>query len=188
MRKVILQELVTVDGYAAGPNGELDFFEAISDYSEVDQDNIEALENVDAILLGAASYRMFVEYWPTADDEIVAKAVNTIPKLVFSSTLERAPWGDWPEAQVVRGEATDEVAALKRAPGKDIIVWGSLSLAQSLLAADLIDEVQLRVCPIPLGAGRRIFTEDTKNVALHLLEAKPYTSGIVSLRYATQRP
>lgn len=65
------------------------------------------------------------------------------------------------------------------------MVWGSLSLAQSLLAADLVDEVQLRVCPIPLGAGRRLFTEATTGVDLHLFEATPYASGIVSLRYAT---
>jgi dihydrofolate reductase len=185
-RKVIVQELVTVDGFAAGPGGELDFFDAVPDYTEVDRDNLAALQQVDTILLGAATYRMFIEYWPTAEGEPVAKAVNTIPKLVFSSTLEAAPWGDWPEAQVVRGPAVDEVAALKERPGGDVMVWGSLSLARSLLAAGLVDEVQLRVCPIPLGAGLRLFTEETAHVGLELLEATPYSSGIVALRYATR--
>lgn len=185
MRKVILQELVTLDGFAAGTDGELDFFESVADYGEVDRDNLRILEDVDTIVLGAATYRMFVEYWPTADDEPVAKAVNTIPKVVFSSTLDRAPWGDWSEARLVRGSATEELASLKEGPGKDIMVWGSLSLAQSLLGAGLIEEVQLRVCPIALGKGTSLFTDETSALQLRLLEAKAYDSGIVSLRYHT---
>jgi dihydrofolate reductase len=183
MRKVIVQELVTLDGFAAGSDNELDFFESVADYSEVDRDNLQALQNVDTILLGAATYRLFVEYWPTAEDELVAKAVNTIHKIVFSSTLDSAPWGSWPEARLVHGNATDEVASLRQGPGKDIMVWGSLSLAQSLLGARLVDEIELRVCPIVLGNGRRLFTDTTTGLQPELLEAKTYKSGIVSLRY-----
>lgn len=186
MRKVIVQELVTVDGFAAGMNGELDFFEAVADYSEVDRDNLHILENVDTIVLGASTYRMFVEYWPTAEDEPAAEPVNTLPKIVFSSTLDRAPWGQWEDAKLVRGDATDEISALKRQPGEDIMVWGSLSLAQSLIRAGLVDEIQLRVCPIVLGKGRRLFADDMDSYGLELLEAKPYQSGIVSLIYRPQ--
>jgi hypothetical protein len=64
-----------------------------SDYSEVDQDNLSILDQVDTILLGSRTYRMFVEYWPTAEDELMADVVNSTPKIVFSSTLDRAPWG-----------------------------------------------------------------------------------------------
>lgn len=92
MRKVILQELVTVDGLAAGPNGELDFFDVVTDYSEVDRDNLQMLEGVDTILLGDRTYRMFVEYWPTAEGEPVAESVNTIPKVVFMSTNTSPAW------------------------------------------------------------------------------------------------
>ncbi|WP_020670811.1 dihydrofolate reductase family protein [Amycolatopsis nigrescens] len=181
MRKVILQEIVSVDGFAAGPQGELGFFDAVDDYSEVDQDNLRILAEVDTIVLGAETYRLFVEYWPTADDEPVAKSVNAIPKLVFSSTMDSAPWGRWPAARVVRGPATDEIAALKRKPGGDIMVWGSISLAQTLLQAGLVDEIQLRVCPVLLGRGRRLF--DDAPAGLELIEAKPYRTGMVSLRY-----
>ncbi|WUI00306.1 dihydrofolate reductase family protein [Spirillospora sp. NBC_00431] len=182
MRRLIVQELVTVDGFVAGPDGELDFFDSVSDYSHVDRDNLQLLEDVDTVLLGAATYRMFVQYWPTAD-ETVATAVNTMPKLVFSSTLEEAPWGDWAPARVVKGDAAAKVADLKRQPGKDILVWGSLSLAGSLARAGLLDELQLRVVPVAIGDGRRLFPDDLGRRDLDLVEASPYPSGIISARY-----
>jgi dihydrofolate reductase len=185
MRRVIVQELVSVDGFAAGPDGGLDFFESVTDYSEVDRENLEILQAVDTILLGAATYRMFVDYWPTAKGEVVADAVNTIPKLVFSSTLEQAPWGSWAAAEVVGGPAADTVSERKRRPGGDLMVWGSLSLAQTLLGAGLVDEIQLRVIPVAIGRGRPLFPQDVGTLGLNLLEAKPYRSGIVSLRYQT---
>ncbi|RZS34819.1 dihydrofolate reductase [Herbihabitans rhizosphaerae] len=183
MRKVVLQELVSVDGFAAESDGELGFFEAIRDYRELDRDNVEFLERFDTVLLGATTYRMFVEYWPsqTAADEPVADRVNTIGKVVFSSTLDSAPWGSWEPARLVRGRAEDEVAALKQVDGGDMIVWGSLSLGRSLLAARLVDEVQLIVAPIVLGSGVRPFPEST--IGLELVEVKQYEAGAASLRY-----
>jgi dihydrofolate reductase len=187
MRKVIVQQLTTVDGFAAGPNDELDFFEAVDDYSEVDRDNIEILQGVDTIVLGARTYRMFVDYWPTAEGEPVAELVNALPKLVFSSTLEAAPWGTWEPAQVVRRDVADEITELKAEAGGDLMVWGSLSLSQSLLRSGLVDEIQLRVCPIALGAGRQLFPNGAEPLGLRLAEAKPYGSGIVSLTYHPAR-
>src|SRR5262245_11961305 len=121
MRRVILQELVSLDGFAAGPDDELDFFETVTDYGEVDADNLEMLKDIDTVLLGAQTYRLFVDYWPTAAGEPVAEAVNTIAKVVFSATLDRAPWGRWDPARVVGADATDEVARLKQQPGADMI-------------------------------------------------------------------
>jgi dihydrofolate reductase len=185
MRRVIVQELVSLDGFAAGPDDELDFLETVTDYSEVDADNLGMLEDVDTILLGARTYRLFVDYWPTAEGEPVAESVNTIPKVVFSATLDRAPWGRWEPARVVRADATAEVAGLKQEPGGDMIVWGSLSVAQSLLRAGLVDVLQLRVLPIVLGQGRPLIPPELGTLRLHLVEAKPYRSGIVSLTYQT---
>ncbi|MFG1941890.1 dihydrofolate reductase family protein [Nonomuraea sp. NPDC048826] len=187
MRKLIIQELVSVDGYVAGPDGELDFFESVTDYGQVDRDNLRILANVDTVLLGAATYRMFVQYWPAAD-ETVAKTVNTLPKIVFSATLDAAPWGGWEAARVVRGDAAEEVAALKRLPGQDLMVWGSLSLARSLIRAGLLDELQLRVIPVAIGTGRKLFPDDLHQLDLELAEARPYDSGIVSLHYRPRRP
>lgn len=186
MRNVIVQELVSVDGMAAGPNGELDFFDTVSDYREPDTDNLALLRTVDTVLLGSVTYRMLASYWPTAEGEIVAERVNTIPKVVFSSTLAEAPWGQYPPARVVAGSAADEVRRLVAQPGGDIIVWGSLTVAQSLLAAGLVNALHLLVIPRVLGVGRRLFTEDVGDLALHA--AKPYSSGIVSLRYELPRP
>jgi dihydrofolate reductase len=185
MRKLIVQELISVDGLAAGPNGELDFFDAVSDYSGPDTDNLAILDAVDTILLGSVSYRMLSEYWPTADGEMVAERVNSIPKVVFSSTLAEAPWGRFGPATVVAGSPTDEVRRLVSQPGGDLILWGSLTLARSLLSAGLVDTLHLLVIPVVIGRGRQLLTEDTG--ALTLLEAKPYPSGIVSLRYAVAK-
>ncbi len=184
MRRVIVQELVTVDGFVAGPDGELDFFDAVEDYSEVNRDNLRILEeDVDLVLLGAATYRMFVEYWPTADHELMGHAVNTVQKTVFSSTLSEAPWGEWAPAEVVNADAVAVVTDLKQQEGKDIMVWGSLSLVRSLIGAGLVDELQLRVCPVALGSGTRLFAGGGEPLGLELAEAKPYQSGIVTLRY-----
>jgi dihydrofolate reductase len=187
MRKVIVQQLVSADGFAADPSGGLDFFGAVSDYAEVDRDNLEQISSVDTILLGANTYRMFVEYWPTAEDEPMSRAVNTVRKLVFSSTLETAPWGGWNPAEVVRGDAADHVADLRRQPGGDIMVWGSISLTRSLFEAGLVDELQLRVIPVLIGAGRTLTPDSGNPRAMRLDEAKAYASGIVSLRYAVAR-
>ncbi|SFP83465.1 Dihydrofolate reductase [Amycolatopsis arida] len=186
MRNLIVQELVTVDGFVAGRDGGLDFFDTVADYGEVDQDNLRLLADVDTVLLGAATYRLFVDYWPTAKDEPVAHVVNTVPKIVFSTGLTHAPWGEWPEARVVHGNPVDEVTALKQQPGKDILVWGSLTLARSLLAARLVDELQLRVCPVAIGTGRTLFPTDG-DLHLELVEATAYRSGILATRYRPRR-
>lgn len=183
MRKVIVQELISADGFVADTSGGLDFFGAVDDYEEVDQDNIAMLESVDTILLGAVTYRMFVSYWPTAERERMSESVNTVRKLVFSSSLDSAPWGRWRSAEVVGGDAAEYVSALRREPGGDIVVWGSISLAQSLLGAGLVDELQLRVVPVVIGAGRTLTSTASGTHKLRLAEAKPYASGIVSLRY-----
>ncbi|MQA81033.1 MAG: reductase [Streptosporangiales bacterium] len=182
-RRVIVQELVTVDGFVAGDDGGLDFFEGASDYAEVDADNIAILREVDTILLGRTTYEMFVEYWPSADGEVVASAVNSIPKIVFSATLDKAPWGAWEPAQVLEGDAVDHVRRLREEPGGTLMVWGSITLARALLAAGLVDELQLRVVPITLGGGMSLLGADVGRHDLTLVEAKPYRSGIASLRY-----
>jgi dihydrofolate reductase len=129
MRKVVVQQFVTLDGYAAGPNGELDFVTetgAAADPTSgpfVD-DQLAFIESLDAILLGAVTYRMFAGYWPeqTTETQAIADALNATPKIVFSSTLESAPWGSWEPARLVSGSAAEEVRWLKAEPGNE---WSS---------------------------------------------------------------
>jgi dihydrofolate reductase len=187
-RSVIVQELVSVDGFVAGPSGELEFFEAVSDYSAVDQDNLSILDQVDTILLGSKTYRMFVEYWPTAEDELMADVVNSTPKIVFSSTLDRAPWGRFEPARVLKGSAVDHLQRLRREPGQGLMVWGSISLAQSLLKAGLVDEMQLRVIPTMVGHGRTLLAEDTGGVARPSLASDEHSQGAHSQELALPVP
>ena len=188
-RRVVVQELTSLDGFVAGRSGELDFFDAVPDYGEVDRYNLRLLADTDLALLGRKTYQMFSDYWPTeqAQGEVVAETVNAIPKLVFSSTLDSAPWGDREPAQLWSGDAVERVQQLRQEPGGDLIVWGSVTLARSLLAAELVDEIQLHVVPILLGQGSRLLDEDTGMHALTLLESKGYDSGVVTLRYRVGR-
>lgn len=190
MRKVILQEWVTIDGFAAGPQGEIDFFADPELNKGSDEDLFSFMDTIDTILLGAATYRMFVEYWPTAtvDTEVIADRLNATPKLVFSKTLQRAPWGKWEDAVVVQNDAADEVRKLKQQPGKNMVLWGSISLAQSLIRANLIDEYQLRVCPSVLGSGKALFPDGPAGLELTYLETKTYDTGLVFLRYEPANP
>ncbi|TQC44131.1 reductase [Rhodococcus sp. WS4] len=188
-RRVVVQELTSLDGFVAGPSGELDFFEAVPDYGEVDRRNLRLLAGTDLALLGRNTYQMFSDYWPTdeAQGEVVAEAVNAIPKLVFSSTLDSAPWGKWEPAQLWAGDAAERVQRLRREPGGDMIVWGSITLARALLAAELVDEIQLHVVPVLLGQGRRLLDEDTGMHSLTLLESTGHDCGVVTLRYGVGR-
>ncbi|MDX6252997.1 MAG: hypothetical protein QOF10_6357 [Kribbellaceae bacterium] len=180
MRRLIFQEYVTLDGYAAGPDDELDFFDTVAD--QADDDNLDFLERVDTMVLGARTYRLFVDYWPTATDDVIAPRLNQLRKVVASTTLDAAPWGDWEPGEVIT-DAVEAVAELKREDGKEIVLWGSIALFQTLLAVGLVDEIQLRVCPLLLGAGRPVFPSGAAPIGLELIEAKPWATGGVLLRY-----
>jgi dihydrofolate reductase len=186
MRKLILEEWMSLDGHVADKNGQLDFFTQLSSeqnkYSDTDQ--LKLLENVDTIILGRKTYELFVEFWPTAntEQEIIADKLNSIPKIVFSNTLTNAPWGHWPAATVQHGEAVDAVRKLKQQQGKNIILWGSISLAQSLMKANLIDECHIQLCPVLTGGGRKLFP-DLDATKLKLQEQRLYPTGTVYLNY-----
>jgi dihydrofolate reductase len=186
MRNLILQEFVSVDGMAAGRDGSTDFIPASSRGDQSLERRQESfLDSIDTILLGRKTYEMFVEYWPkvtSGANRPLADKLNAIPKIVFSTTLDRAPWGDWQEATVTKGDAVREIERLKRQPGKDMVIWGSLSLAQSIMSEDLIDEYELIVCPVVLVEGRRLFED---NVApAEMLSTRSFDRGTVLLSYA----
>jgi dihydrofolate reductase len=128
---------------------------------------------------------MFAEYWPTVTMETdkAADMLNTTPKIVFSKTLDRAPWGKWAEASVVGTDAVEALAKLKAQSGKDMVMWGSITLARSLMQAGLIDQYQLVVCPLVLGRGTPLFGDNAPEIELKLLEAKRFARGAVMLKY-----
>jgi dihydrofolate reductase len=187
MRRVILQDFVSADGLAAGPNDSVDFIPASlkGDQSFGDR-QLKFIDSIDTMLLGRVTYEMFSGYWPnvtSGDDKPFADKLNALDKVVFSSTLARAPWGKWADARVVKTDASKEVDRLKRASGKDMVLWGSLSIAQSLTSDGLIDEYQLIVLPVVLGRGRPLFA-DRESLGLKLLDTRSFDRGAVLLAYA----
>ena len=189
MRRLILEEWLSLDGFAVDREGKLDFFPQSETDRYSDRDQLAFLESVDTILLGRKTYELFVDYWPTAttDVEIVADRLNELPKLVFSNTLREAPWGKWPPARVVRGDAAAEIERLRAQSGKHMVLWGSISLAQQLIAADLIDEYHLQICPTMVGGGRPLFPSREGYARLNRANVRTYDTGVVFLHYEPQR-
>lgn len=185
MRRLIVQEFVSVDGFAAGPGGDIGFIPEATDGDDgVAENQMRFIDTVDTIMLGRVTYEMFAGYWPTAtgDDKPFADKINAMAKLVFSRTLDRAPWGSFDDALISTNEPAPEVRRMKEQDGKDLVVWGSLSLAQSLADAGVVDEYQLWVLPTVLGGGAPLFSR-AKPGALRLREAKTTQKGAVLLRY-----
>jgi len=186
---LIVEQIVSADGFAAEPDGGMRFVEATTPDGDIsDEGQLTMLEGVDAILLGRRTYEMFAAYWPTADPAVerVAEPIARLPKLVLSATLERAPWGDG-EIEVVRPDPTaaDAVRALKGRFGS-IIVWGSLSLADALLDAGLVDRLRLRTTPALIGDGLR-FTPSSLGLRLLRLESSvAHPAGHVVTEYAIE--
>lgn len=145
---------------------------------------MQEMERFDSILLGANTYKMFVDFWPQVDSnqEIVADKLNSIPKFVFSKTLSEAPWGKWPAATLISDDAVTAIRKMKEQSGRDMVLWGSISLAQDLMKTDLIDEYQLRIVPVFLGGGSLLFTERNQ-LDLSLIQSKTYSSGLLLVHY-----
>src|SRR6476620_7651534 len=130
MRKVIVSNLVSLDGYFEGPNKELDWFvveEGFFDYVR------EMFTTVDTILFGRVTYQMMESYWPnsTDNDPIITTRMNTLPKIVFSKTLEKVEWGKWNNARLIKENIAEEVKKMKQEQGKDMVIFGSSQLISS---------------------------------------------------------
>jgi dihydrofolate reductase len=186
MRKVIVQEFMTIDGFAAGKNDELDFMPAsFSTDSEnnIENNQLQLIDTIDTMILGRTTYKMFEDYWPNSD-EAIAPGLNALKKYVVSESLEQAPWGNLEPVSILKKDVVNEIKKLKTQAGKDIIIWGSLSLVQSLFNKNVIDEYQFIICPAVLSNGRKLFIDDSTMLKLHLLETKTFDDGYVLLRYS----
>jgi dihydrofolate reductase len=184
VRKLIVQQWVTVDNIAAEEDGGLSFVSG-EPFSETTDKAFEArvmglIDAVDTLMLGANTYAQSKDYWPNADEQgEYGEKLNNLTKFVASSKLDEAPWGDFPAATVTR-DPVATIGELKEQSGKDIWLWGSLKLMRSLLDAGVVDEVTLLVCPASRGKGTRVF-EDSKD--LELVEAASFENGVALLRY-----
>ncbi|MFY9916620.1 MAG: dihydrofolate reductase family protein [Nocardioidaceae bacterium] len=178
MRKVVLLTLLTVDGVAEAP----ELF--VSDFDEVMEEHLaRVISSQDTVVLGRRMHDEWAKYWPTSDDEPFASFINSVPKYVATSTPLTA---DWTNVSVIDGDPVDFVRALKAEPGGDIGVHGSIALSQSLLAAGVIDELELVVTPSLTGRGRRLFVgEEAQH--LHLVRSTQSPTGSVVLSYRVPR-
>jgi len=187
MGELIVQEFVTADGFAADANNKFMVYEKLEGGTpEFNRSQLEWLESVDAMVLGASTYRMFVDYWPTpaAAGETVAPALNGLRRFVFSRQLEKAPWGDLPEATVESGDVVEAIRRIKNETEGTVVLWGSLTLSEAFFAAGEVDGVRLVVMPMAIGAGRGVFPAGQKPTLLRLLSATTYDTGLVELVYA----
>ena len=176
---------MTVDGYVAGPNGELDWMTFTWDDKGRDLVN-ELTDTSDTILLGRKMTDEFVNYWTSVLDNpespyyAFARKMVNIPKVVFSKTVKKSIWAN---TTVANGDLVEEVEKLKKQAGKDIIVYGGASFVSSLIKNNLIDDYHLFINPVALGKGMTIFGDLEEKLNLEFVDAKGFSNGKVVLHY-----
>lgn len=181
MRKLIMWNVVTVDGYFEGEKAwDLEFHEYAWG-KELEEFIDTQLATVDMLVYGEKTYLGMFEYWSKQKGK-TAEKLNAVPKIVCSRTLEKA---DWDNTVIVK-DAVAEISDLKKAGDGNIFVFGSGELSTSLMKASLFDEYRLCISPVLLGKGRLLFQAGIPMQELKLLEARPLQTGAVILRYAPE--
>jgi dihydrofolate reductase len=186
LRKLKLQVQISVDGYIAGPNGEMDWMVWNWDDDKLKKYVFELTEPVATIILGRKMTDGFVSYWSEImtkpDDpfyEFAKKMIET-PKVVFTKTLKKSQWAN---TAIATGDLTDEITKLKSENGGDIIVYGGASFDSSLIKAGLIDEFHLFINPAAIGSGMAIFKGINEIQKFTMVKSTPFDCGIVELHY-----
>lgn len=174
MRRVVLQMGVSLDGIVAGgPEGRGD--PGALEHHDVRAWKVESLRHMGTHIMGRVTYEGMAAHWPSSTDEY-APFMNNLPKVVFSQTLSTATWEN---TRIARGDLADEVAGLKREPGKDIMAHGGARFVQALSKLGLIDEYRLVIHPVALGSGLPLFKDLSAPLHLKLMEAKTFPTGTV---------
>jgi dihydrofolate reductase len=188
MRNVILFAHISLDGFAAGPNGELDWIpydEELEKYAE------KLVKETGTALYGRVTYEMMT-YWRTVPSNPDATKhelehahwIEEVEKVVFSRSMKSS---DWNNTKIIGSNIKEEVLRLKEQPGKNLMIFGSPGLAQTLMELDLIDEYRLTLNPVILGSGKPLFHDSKEKAPLKLLEAKTLNSGVICLHYQVVR-
>ena len=186
MGKIIVEQIVSADGYASYKDGGIGFFDAGGGFKDGEDGQLKMLEPVGAIVLGATTYRMFADYWPVADEKVerITGPINSLPKFVVSNTLRSAPWGDKGEVEILRGDGVDSLRGLRQRIDGDLMIWGSLTLTDALFRAREVDVLRLRMVALLLGEGRSFAPCGMGDLELALEHAHSYPSGHVVLQYS----
>lgn len=181
MRKLFSFNMVTLDGFFEGPNHDIGWHHVDDEFNQF---AIEQTSNIGTILFGRVTYELMASYWPTSaaiiDDPVIADLMNSLPKIVFSRTLQKAEWNN---TRLVKDHIAEEITKLKGQSGKDLAIFGSANLLSSLIQMDLIDEHRIMVNPVVLGSGTPLFQGIKEKLELKLLRTKAFASGNVLLYY-----
>jgi len=187
MRKLKLQMQVSVDGFVAGPNGEMDWMVWNWD-DELKKYVAELTHPVDCIVIGRKLAEGFIPHWAAAvnnpEEKAFAVIMHDTPKVVFSKTLKKSGWEN---AKLATGNLADEITRLKNATGSDIITYGGATLASNLVNQNLIDEYHLFVNPAAIGKGMSIFKNLDDKLNLNLVKSKSFDCGIVGFHYEPKK-
>jgi dihydrofolate reductase len=182
MRKVIVSNAASLDGFFETPNKKLDFVVLDEDFFDYARAMLGA---ADTLLFGRATYEHMASYWPTALADEIAEKMNNLPKIVFSRTLQTV---EWKNSRLVKGNVAEEISRLKQLPGKDMVILGSATIASLLMQQGLVDEYRVILQPVLLGSGSPLFKDITERIQLKLISAKAFGSGVVLLSYQRARP
>lgn len=190
MRKLIPISFLTLDGVMQAPGGKEEDTEngfpyggwQLPFFSDDDDRVAEEMKKAGALLIGRKTYDIFASYWPTIgrDIPVFGEFMNKIPKYVASKTLQSA---EWENSFLLKGDTAKAIAELKAQPGKDIYMFGSGDLIQTLMREKLVDQYILMLYPLVLGTGKKLFREDSAKQDLELLHSKTTSKGVLILDY-----
>ncbi len=183
--------MMSLDGFAAGPNDEMDWLPAFDNESmwqDIHDEMWTALDRVDAFVLGRTTYQIWEKYWPAAgknpqsseSDRRFSKFADAAQKIVLSRTLDKATWNN---SLLIKSDIEERLRSIKAQPGKDIAVAGGAGLARSLVGTDLIDDITVIVHPVILGRGKPLFGTTGRRQPLELVRTRRMNSGAVLLQY-----
>jgi dihydrofolate reductase len=185
MRKIVVFNLVSVDGLFADTKGEIDWHNYDD---EMGAHSVEQLKSLGALIFGRTTYELMASYWPTPDgvksEPVVAGIMNTLPKIVFSETLKGVEDGPlWKNVTVFHEIKPEEIIKMKEHEGGDIAIFGSGTIVQQFTNLGLIDEYRLIVNPLILGNGKPLFRDMKNKLNLKLLNTRVFKNGNVLLCY-----
>ena len=188
MGKIIVSDNVSLDGVIQDPAGDEGFKRGgwvgrIKDRPELNQLALDEALSTEALLLGRRSYEWFAARWPSRRGEL-ADRLNSVPKYIVSSTLEHP---DWNNSTVLRGDVVEEVSKLKHELNGEIVVPASFQLVRTLVDRDLIDELRLKIFPVVLGAGARLFGETSDAKPMRLVRTQTVDGNVAFLTYERVR-
>jgi dihydrofolate reductase len=182
MRPLVAHNFVTLDGVAV-PDIVIDVIAELRAVDEVVTPFFDRVAEEDAMLMGRVTYQEWADHWPGISGQPFADHINAVPKYVVSTTLDRAPWGTGPDATVISGDIVAAITHLKQEPGGPIGVHGSPTLVESLVQADLVDELRLETYPVIAGTGARLFNDHRASKRLRLLTSQTSSNGVIIASY-----